>query len=69
MKYLKDTLLTLGVLTGGVVAVMGYHWSEVAETPFWWNAWMVLGIACTIAWFGGWLYLWNKDRKNAKRGR
>lgn len=69
MKYAKDTLLTIAVLLAAFTAVMWVHFEETAETKFWWNFWPIAGIVCTVGCVGGWFYLWNKDRKQAKKDR
>lgn len=58
----KDLAILAGVIVGLVIAVMGWHWTETAKKPFWWNFWIVAAIVCDLAWVGFWLYFWNKDK-------
>lgn len=62
-KYRKQVFLGLAVLTALVVAVMGWHWTDTAETKFWQNAWVILAVICLVLWVGAWAYFWNKDKR------
>lgn len=65
-KYKKDLLLTL--VFGGLafMAVAGDGFSDLAKTKFWWNFWSVAGVVGWVVCLGGWLYLWKKDRAQAR---
>jgi hypothetical protein len=65
-KYRKDVLILLAVITTLIVGVMGWHWTDTAETPFWWNFWVIAAIAADLLWVGAWVYFWNKDKKRDK---
>ncbi len=52
----------IAVVIVGFFAVMGWHFTDVAEKPFWWKLWPVLSIVCIIAWVVGWVAL-NKNAK------
>jgi hypothetical protein len=53
-KYKQDLLIVSAAILTVVVGVMGWHWTDVANTPFWWNFWLVAAIAadalCIIVW-------------------
>lgn len=68
-KYKKDIAITLAVFLTGLLAVMGYHWSEVAKTPFFASFWNVLCVLAWVAALGSWFILWKRDRSSAKKGR
>ena len=62
MKYGKDILKVIGVLAILFFAVMGWHFSDVAEKPFWWKFWSIAGVVSFLSLFIGWLYLVKKDK-------
>lgn len=61
-KVWRPALFIAAALITLVVAVMGWHWTETARTPFWWTFWVVAALLCIpgfislMAWF-------NKARK------
>lgn len=61
-KYRKQVFLGLAVITIVVVAVMGWHWTDTAETKFWQDTWVILAVACLVFWVSAWAYFWNKDK-------
>jgi undecaprenyl pyrophosphate phosphatase UppP len=63
----KDVFLLLAVLTTLLTAVMGWHWTDTAEKPFWQNFWVVAAIAADLIWVGAWAYFWNKDKSRYKK--
>lgn len=63
MKYGKDILKVGGLIAIVFFAVMGYHFSDAADTRFWWNFWYILAIACLGFWIVGWVFFWNKTPK------
>lgn len=65
-KYRKDVFLALAILTGLVVAVMGWHWTDTAVKPFWQVFWVVAAVTCIIVWVGLWAYFWTKDKRPRK---
>lgn len=53
---LKTWALVLGFLICVILAVMGWHWTEVANKPFWWKFWVgaaIVGLAgvAGIVWY------------------
>lgn len=50
-----------------VVAVMGWHWTDVAETKFWWNFWVVAAIVSGIGFISIVIYLFNSQNKRDNR--
>jgi hypothetical protein len=58
----KHLFLLLAIVTGLVIAVMGWHWTDTAETKFWQDTWVILAVACLVAWVGLWAYFWSKDK-------
>lgn len=61
-KHPKDWIKFGGVLAICIVAVMGWHWTDTATKPFWWNFWVVAAVVCLIIIIGGWVYLNAKDK-------
>ncbi len=61
-KYPKDWMKVLAAVLIGFFAVMGWHFTDVAEKPFWWKFWPVLSVLCIVAWVGGWIFLRTKDK-------
>jgi hypothetical protein len=62
----KDVAILAGVIVGLVVGVMGWHWTDTANKPFWWNFWLAAALACDLAWLGFWIFFWNKDKAKRK---
>lgn len=62
-KYRKDVLLALAVIAAVAVAVLGWHWTDTANRTFWSTFWAAAAVVCLVGLLGGWVYLWNKDRK------
>lgn len=61
-KSTKSFLFVIALVITAVVAVMGWHWTDTAKTPFWWTFWKVVAILSVPAFFG--LILWfNRSRK------
>lgn len=48
-----------------VVAVMGWHWTEVARQPFWWSFWVVAAILSLIG-FIALMFKFGSTKKNNK---
>lgn len=63
-KYKKDLLITIAIVLAIVTAVLGWDWSDNADTPFWWNFWIVASIVAILACVGGWLYLKSKTPRD-----
>lgn len=61
-KYRKDVFKALALVTLVVVAVMGWHWTDTADTPFWSGFWNVAALVALLVWVCGWVYFWNKDK-------
>lgn len=58
----RACLFLLAALICAVVAVMGWHWTTTARTPFWWTFWVVAAILAIPAFIG--LIVWlNNARK------
>lgn len=57
-KTLKSVLIVVLAISLMIVAVMGWHWTDLAKTPFWWTFWVVAAIASLIGfvllikWYG-----------------
>ena len=48
-----------------IIAVMGWHWSEVAKTPFWWKFWEGAAIGSIVilaVWWIASYFSQNKKR-------
>jgi uncharacterized membrane protein len=61
-RHRKDLFLLLAIITGLVIAVMGWHWTDTAETRFWQDTWVILAVICLVGWVSAWAYFWNKDK-------
>lgn len=61
-RHKKHLAILLGVIVGLVVAVMGWHWTDTANKPFWQNFWVVAALACDILWLGFWVFFWTNDK-------
>ncbi len=42
---LKSILIVLLLASVLALAIMGWHWTDIANTPFWWTFWVVAAIA------------------------
>ena len=62
-KYKKDLLLTAAAILTLTIAVLGWHWTETADTPFWWNFWVIAAVACDLLFIVTWAILWSNDKK------
>jgi hypothetical protein len=62
-KYPKSWLILLSVLAAGIITVMGAHWSDIAETKFWWTFWIVAAVLCGIGLLAVWIFFKAKDRE------
>jgi divalent metal cation (Fe/Co/Zn/Cd) transporter len=65
-RHRKDLFLLLAIITGLVIAVMGWHWTDTAETRFWQDTWVILAVACEIVWIVGWFILNARDKARRK---
>lgn len=59
---LKSILFFLLLASLVTLAVMGWHWTEVANSPFWWTFWVVAALAAIPAFI--FLVYWYGKRKN-----
>lgn len=58
---LKSFLFVLLLVSLVTLAIMGWHWTDLANTPFWWTFWVVAAIAAIPA-FVLIAYLYGKSR-------
>ncbi|MGN6491174.1 MAG: hypothetical protein ACTHLE_04200 [Agriterribacter sp.] len=56
MKKVKAILFAALLISLAFLAVMGWHFTDEAKTPFWWNGWVVIAIVSAIAFIA--LILW-----------
>lgn len=63
VKYRKDLFLTLAAITTVVVGVLGWHWTETAEKPFWWVFWAVAAVTADVLFICAWVYFRSRDRR------
>lgn len=49
MNTTKSILFVLLLLCLATLAVMGWHWTDLANTKFWWTFWVVAAIAAIPA--------------------
>lgn len=61
-KYRKDVFLALAILSALITAVMGWHWTDTAQKPFWQIFWVVAAVSSIVIWVTAWAYFWNKDK-------
>lgn len=59
----RDILFAAGLIITAVLAVMGHHFSENANKPFWWNFWERAAYACIPLFIG---LAWLVSRKKNK---
>lgn len=48
-KTTKSILFVLMLVSLVILAIMGWHWTDLAKTPFWWTFWVVAAIAAIPA--------------------
>lgn len=63
MKNLKDFFVVVAAIALIFLAVMSWHFTEVAKTPFWWHFWEVTGLGSILAVVGVWVWLWMNEKK------
>ena len=44
VRYWKGCLLVLAMFVCATVAVLGWHWTDTANKPFWWTFWVVAAL-------------------------
>lgn len=59
----KKAILAILTVALVIVAVMGWVWTDYAETKFWWTFWEVAAIAAVVILVVGWAILWNSSGK------
>jgi hypothetical protein len=52
----KACLFVLALLICATVAVLGWHWTDTAKTPFWWTFWIVAALLAIPGFIG--LIIW-----------
>lgn len=62
-KYWKQLLIAVAAVLVVLISVMGWHWTDTAETKFWQKTWVVLAIVCALGWASAWFYFWTKYKK------
>lgn len=62
-RYWRACLFGAAAIVLATVAVMGWHWTDTANKPFWWTFWVVAALLA-IPGFIGLLAWFNKSRKN-----
>lgn len=63
-KYWKAITFGIGLLGSLTVGVLGWHWEETAESPFWYNLWPFLALIGIGLFIGG--VIWFSKKKNLK---
>lgn len=58
---LKSFLFVLLLASLVTLAIMGWHWTDLANTPFWWTFWVVVALAAIPA-FVFIVYKFGKSR-------
>lgn len=61
-KYWKACLFVVGMIVTLTVSVMGWHWTETANKPFWWTFWVVAALLCIPGFIG--LGVWFSKTRN-----
>ena len=59
-RFFLFALLTIFLV---IIAVMGWHWSDLANTPFWWNFWVIASIASIVTLVVMWVIAWTGQNK------
>jgi hypothetical protein len=58
----SHVFMALAAITCVLVAVMGWHWTDTANTPFWADFWNVAAVVCLVVWVVAWAYFWNREK-------
>lgn len=61
-KYWRATIFTIAIVACAFFAVMGWHYTDEANTPFWWNAWIVIALVALVSFVL--LIVWFSRSKN-----
>lgn len=61
----KSIFIVLTMLFTVTVAVMGWHWADTSDKPFWSDFWHVAAIGALLACVIGWVVL-NSRTKGKK---
>lgn len=61
-KKTRDIFLLLAAATTLLIGVMGWHWEDTADNPFWYSFWPWASISCDVLWVVVWAILWNRDK-------
>jgi hypothetical protein len=62
-KYWKNLMFLVLLLFIVTAAVLGWHWEETANRPFWFEFWPVAAAGCLLLWAGAWFYFWSRDKR------
>jgi nicotinamide riboside transporter PnuC len=63
-KYHKDWLKVAVAVVLGTLAVMHIEFADRANSAFWWNLWLVLGIVSIVGILAFWTYGWIQSWRN-----
>jgi uncharacterized integral membrane protein len=66
-KYPKDAAIVLTVIILGLMAVLGGHNADAANSKFWATVWQVLQVVGIVALIGGWIWAVKNDRDHNKK--
>lgn len=58
----KAIIFSVGMGICLILSVLGWHFTEVAKSPFWWNAWIVIAIVSAVLFIGG-IYWYSNTKK------
>lgn len=61
-SILKSILFAVLLVSLVVLAIMGWHWTDIANTPFWWTFWVVAAVAAIPAFL--FLVFWYSNKRN-----
>jgi hypothetical protein len=62
-KYPKDTAMVVTAILLGVMAVMGGHNADAANSKFWATVWQVLQVIGIVVILAAWGYAWVQSRR------
>lgn len=52
-KTVKSIAFVVGLVACLILAIFGWHWTDLANKPFWWNFWVAAAVLGAIGFIGG----------------
>jgi phosphoglycerol transferase MdoB-like AlkP superfamily enzyme len=61
-KYWRACLFIAALLATLIIAIFGWHWTDLAKKPFWWTFWVIAAVLAVPGFVG--LISWFNNTRN-----